>query len=121
VARSGLTQLLATDLSTILGRLRAAAPGADILLMLPYNGSILDFPSSNPVWAVYVLEMRAIAAAYHVRVVDGFVAFNLTGRICDLTFLCDPDLPDGHPNGAGYALLAQLFYRAAGYPRPVAS
>ena len=44
----------------------------------------------------------------------------MTGRTCTLTPLCDPnpDLRDNHPNDAGYALMAQLFFDATGYKTP---
>lgn len=117
VVRSGVGQAIAQNLSTILARLRAAAPEAEILLLLPPNGVILDFPDSNPLWAAFLIEMRAIAAARSVDVVDAFAAINLTHRECELTFLCT-DLEDSHPTDAGYALLGQMFYSVAGFPRP---
>ena len=77
---------------------------------------MVDFPGDNPLWAAFVLELRTIAAAQEVRVADAFAAITLSGRTCELTFACLPgDLADSHPNDAGYAVMAQLFYRAAGY------
>jgi lysophospholipase L1-like esterase len=67
-------------------------------------------------WTICLL--RTIAAAKHVRVADAFTAITLSGRTCELTFACLPgDLADFHPNDDGYAVMAQLFYRAAGYSR----
>ena len=102
------------QLATIHGRLRAAAPHARILLLLPHNAAVFALPHSNPLWGRFIVEMRAVATTRDVRVVDAFAAIALTGRECQLTFLCDAD-PDGHPNDAGYALLGHLFYGAAGY------
>jgi GDSL-like Lipase/Acylhydrolase family len=116
VARSGVFRTLRENLTVILGRLRAAAPTADILLLLPHNVTVVDFPGDNPLWAAFVLELRTIAAASEVRVADAFAAITLSGRTCELTFACLPgDLADSHPNDAGYAVMARLFYRAAGY------
>jgi lysophospholipase L1-like esterase len=116
VARSGVFRTIRTNLTVILGRLRAAAPTADILLLLPHNVTVVDFPGDNPLWAAFVLELRTIAAAHDVRVADAFTAITLSGRTCELTFACLPgDLADAHPNDAGYAVMARLFYRAAGY------
>jgi lysophospholipase L1-like esterase len=116
VARSGVFRTIRTNLTMILGRLRAAAPTADILLLLPHNVTVVDFPGDNPLWAAFVLELRTIAAAHDVRVADAFTAITLSGRTCELTFACLPgDLADAHPNDAGYAVMARLFYRAAGY------
>jgi lysophospholipase L1-like esterase len=116
VRRSGVFRTLRQNLTVILGRLRAAAPTADILLLLPHNVTVVDFPGDNPLWAAFVLELRTIAAARDVRVADAFAAITLSGRTCELTFACLPgDLADSHPNDAGYAVMARLFYRAAGY------
>jgi len=116
VARSGVFQTVRKNLTVILGRLRAAAPTADILLLLPHNVTVVDFPGDNPLWAAFVLELRTIAAAKNVRVADAFTAITLSGRTCELTFACLPgDLADSHPNDAGYAVMARLFFQAAGY------
>jgi GDSL-like Lipase/Acylhydrolase family len=118
VARSGVFRTLRENLTVILGGLRAAAPTADILLLLSHNVTVVDFPGDNPLWAAFVLELRAIAAAHEVRVADAFSAITLSGRTCELTFACLPgELADSHPNDAGYAVMARLFYRAAGYSR----
>jgi lysophospholipase L1-like esterase len=118
VARSGVFRTIRENLTVILGRLRAAAPTADILLLLSHNVTVVDFPGDNPLWAAFVLELRTIAAPKNVRVADAFTAITLSGRTCELTFECLPgDLADSHPNDAGYAVMARLFYRAAGYSR----
>jgi lysophospholipase L1-like esterase len=118
VAHSGVFQTIRRNLTRILGQLRAAAPTADILLLLPHNVTVVDFPGDNPLWAAFVLELRTVAAANHVRVADAFAAITLSGRTCELTFAClPPDLSDSHPNDAGYAVIARLFYDAAGYPQ----
>jgi GDSL-like Lipase/Acylhydrolase family len=114
VASSGLTERLLGELGEILSRLRAAAPDAEIILLLPFNFTSIDFPESNDVWGTYVELMRSIAAAHRVRVVDAFFAITLSGRECELTFLCDGD---GHPTDEGYRVLGDLFFDAADYAR----
>jgi lysophospholipase L1-like esterase len=118
VRHSSVFWTLRQNLTVILGRLRAAAPRADILLLLPHNVTVVEFPGDNPLWAAFVRELRAIAAAHDVRVANAFAAITLSGRTCELTFACLPgELADSHPNDAGYAVMARLFYRAAGYPQ----
>ena len=118
VARSGVFRTIRTKLDVILGTLREAAPTADIVLLLPHNITVVEFPDDNPLWAAFVLELRTTAAAYDVRVADAFTAVTLSGRTCELTFACLPeDLADSHPNDDGYAVMGQLFYQAAGYSR----
>lgn len=118
VARSGVFATLRANMTTILGQLRAAAPRADIVLLIPHNITIADFPNDNPLWAAFDLEMRTLAVANHARVADAFAGITLTGRTCELTFLClTGDEMDSHPTDAGYAVMAQLIFHAAGYDR----
>jgi hypothetical protein len=115
VANSGLANRLVGELGEILSRLRAAAPDAEIILLLPHNGASIDLPDSNDVWGTYVELMRSIAAAHRVRVVDAFSAITLSGRECELTFLCSTD--DAHPTDDGYSVLGHLFFEVADYAR----
>jgi hypothetical protein len=116
VARSGLAQQLLANMNTILSTLRSAAPNAELIWYLPHNGLSQDFPGSNEVWAPYIAELRAVAALHGVRVVDGFATIDLTGRQCQLTFVCTPD-DDSHPTDAGYALIGHLMFDVSGYER----
>lgn len=116
VADSGLAQRLSRDLGEILSTLRTAAPDTELIMYLPHNIDEVAFPGSNAVWATYVAEMRAIAAAHQVAVVDGFQAITVAGRTCELTFMCTADV-DPHLTDAGYALIGQLFFDASGYQR----
>jgi lysophospholipase L1-like esterase len=115
LANSGLAQRLSNNLGHILSALRGAAPNAEIIMYLPHNLLEVDVPGSDPAFGPYLDEMRAIAAAHRVRVVDGFAAITASGRSCELTNLCISD--DGHPNDAGYELLGHLFFDASGYER----
>jgi lysophospholipase L1-like esterase len=105
-----------TNMTVVYDQLRAAAPNADIIYLVPHNFTITDFPGSNPSWAALDLEMRALAAAHRVQVADAFAAITLAGRTCQLTFMClPPDQSDIHPNDAGYGVMAQLIFQAAHY------
>jgi hypothetical protein len=115
VAHSGVFATLRANTTTILGQLRAAAPTADIVLVIPHNVTIVDFPNDNPLWAAYDLEMRTLAVANHVHVADAFASITLTGRTCSLTPMCSSG--DQHPTDAGYALIAQQIFHAADYDR----
>jgi hypothetical protein len=107
MANTGLAERLSNNLGHILSALHAAAPDAEIIMYLPHNILEVDVPDSDPAFGPYLDEMRAIAAAHRVRVVDGFAAITASGRSCELTDLCISD--DGHPNDAGYELLGHLF------------
>jgi hypothetical protein len=112
VSRSGVFQTVRTNMTVIYDQLRAAAPDADIIYLVPHNFTITDFPCGNPSWAALDVEMRALAAAHRVKVADAFAAITLAGRTCELTFLClPPDQSDIHPNDAGYAVMAHLIFQ----------
>ena len=116
VARSGVFQKVRTNMTVMYNQLRAAAPDADIVYLVPHNITIIDFSGSNPSWSAFDLEMRALAVAHRVKVADAFAAITLAGRTCELTFMClPPDQSDSHPNDAGYAVMAQLIIQAAHY------
>ncbi len=114
---SALARHLNRGLSIILRRLRLAAPTAAIVLLLPFDGAVRDYPSDDPLWAGYLAQMRTVAAEASVKVADSYTAITVSGKTCDYTFLCDDTLPDLHPNDAGYALISNLIFHAAGYDR----
>jgi len=113
IITSGLSAHLTANLTTILSRLRAAAPTADVLLLLPRDADLLAYPKDDALWGGFVQDMRAVAQAQGVGVADSYTAITLAGRTCELTFLCASG--DAHPNDLGYGVIAQLFFQAAGY------
>jgi hypothetical protein len=108
VASSGLANRLATELGQILSRLRSAALDAEIILLLPPNGASINLPGSNDVWETYIEQMRSIAAAHRVRVVDAFSAITLSGRECELTFLCSMGATNTRPTTVIRSAAGQL-------------
>lgn len=115
----GILDGVALNLSQILTRLRAAAPDAEIILLQIYNPLELAFPGSN-VLAVSLNEVIGkVAAAYRARVANAFPPFNLAPQpatLCSLTLICTV-FGDIHASDAGYAVIADLMFRAAGYTR----
>jgi lysophospholipase L1-like esterase len=98
---------IATNLETILGRLRAVAPQAEIIVTGPWNSAIGTFPVTDPLYIQLDQAMKDVAAGARARFADLFPVFNPqgdieaeTGAICALTLLCAEG--DIHPSDAGY-------------------
>jgi lysophospholipase L1-like esterase len=115
VASSGLLQQLGQNLQHILTALRAAAPDAEIIVLVPFNALESIVPGSDRAWLAMNALITRIAAGHRARAADTFAAINGTGRVCDLTFICTDD--DIHPTDAGYAVMADVFFAASGYAR----
>lgn len=121
-----------TNLVTILTRLRAAAgPGVPIAGMNYFSPAVVIW-SENPVLAQLVVNatvqfnnvLEAVYFSAGSPVADVETAFSTTdftltpagiplnvARICQWTWMCTP-FRDGHPNEAGYAVIAQAFLQA---------
>jgi lysophospholipase L1-like esterase len=115
VASSGLLQQLGKNLQHILTALRAAAPDAEIIVLVPFNPLESIVPGSDRAWLAMNALITRIAAGHRARAADTFAAINGTGRVCELTFICTDD--DVHPTDAGYAVMADVFFAASGYAR----
>jgi lysophospholipase L1-like esterase len=106
-----------------IGRLRTAAPDAEIIAVALYNPyAVFDAATNaqtNGLTALINQGIEAVAAANRVRVANPFPAFNLTppqpARLCLLTFFCGNG--DIHPTDPGYQLIADLIWTASGYAR----
>jgi lysophospholipase L1-like esterase len=108
--------------STILERLRAAAPKAEIIVSGAWN------PEANALWKtepLYRSVDKAIgraAATSRARVANMWAAFNSgnraaqKARLCKVTYFCSKG-GDPHPTNAGYQAMADAFWAASGYPR----
>lgn len=110
---------LAANYGHILGRLRAAAPDAEIIAIALYNPyAVLDV-QTNPLTAIINQVIEAIAAASRVRVANPLQAFDFTppqpGTLCYLTLFCSAG--DIHPSDAGYQVIADLIWAASDYAR----
>ena len=110
------------NLSFVLGRLRAEAPDAEIVVTGMWSSFIGDFETADPLIMSVNTEIAAVAARHQARFADPFPVFNPQGdpdaelaAICALTRLCTDG--DSHPSDAGHAALAELVFDAAGYER----
>jgi lysophospholipase L1-like esterase len=108
------------NLSTILSKLRAAAPDAEIIVMTYYNPYALIDPSTNTGAEALNAAIAADATAAGGRVADAFTPFDLAAAepatLCALTLMCTP-LQDIHASDAGYMVIAQQFWSASDYSK----
>jgi lysophospholipase L1-like esterase len=116
----GILATIGQNLSHALGRLRAAAPDAEIVVLQLYNPLAVISQQTN-VLAIALNEViGGVAAAYRARVANAFPAFNLAppqpATLCALTLICTV-LQDIHASDAGYRVIADLMFEAAGYAR----
>lgn len=115
---AGVTATMAANLNEILGTLRTAAPGAEIIVMNVPDPFEFVFPLSLQLFAGYNQVLDAVVAAHNVRLVDAFAVlealypYQLT-TFCSLDAFCaDGDI---HPTDLGYSVLASYFFAASGY------
>lgn len=113
---------ITANLSTILGRLRDAAPNVEIIVLGPYNPFVGHFDVTDPLYGALDEAMSVVAAQSRVRFADVFGTFNPQGdveaeteAICTLTLVCSRG--DIHASDLGYEVIADLVWRASGYER----
>jgi len=114
---AGLARL-GSRLSTIVGRLRTAAPKAEIILTGAWNFDVEHRAVVDPLFRSIDAVIARAASAHRARVAKMYRVFAATGknpRVCALTFICSRD--DVHPNDAGYRAMADAFLAASGYGR----
>jgi lysophospholipase L1-like esterase len=115
VERSGLRDRLARGLDRILRMLNAAAPDAEIVLVVFYNPFSVSNPGTDRLWQRnYTAVEKDVARRNDVRVADVAEIVN-AGNVCQLTFLCASG--DSHPTDVGYRRIADQIFRVAGYQR----
>lgn len=106
------------NLSTILARIRAAAPYTEIIVLGIYNPLIVTIPGTDPIAAQFNAALAQTAAQYRARFADPLPVFNPPvneiATICNLTLMCTPER-DIHASDAGYQQLANLAFAASGY------
>lgn len=106
-------------LATIVGRLRAAAPKAEIILTGAWNFDVEKFKQTDPLFRSIDATIARVAAAEKARVAKMYPVINPVGnpkgRICALTFICSKG--DPHLTDAGYRAMAAAFLAASGYKR----
>ena len=107
--------------SSILRRLRAAAPSAKIIVTGAWNPEADQLEQVKPLYRSLDAAIARAAAASRARVANMLAAFNGTGsvrvqraRLCALTYACKGD---PHPTAAGNRVMADAFMAASGYAR----
>jgi lysophospholipase L1-like esterase len=122
-AKAGLARF-ASRLATIVGRLRAAGPKAEIILTGAWNFDVQHLAQTDPLFRSIDATIARVAAARKARVAKMYPAFSPSpvenparakARICALTFICSKG--DPHPTDAGYRAMAAAFLAASGYTR----
>lgn len=116
----GILAAVGENLSEVLGRLRSAAPDAEIILLQLYNPLFFITPTSDALALSLNAVIGNVAAAHRARVANAFPAFNQAPpqpqTLCGMTLMCTA-LPDIHASDLGYATIADLMFKAAGYTR----
>jgi lysophospholipase L1-like esterase len=112
----------ASRFTSILQRLRTAAPTAEIIVTGAWNPEADRLKPVEPLYRSLDAAIRRAATASRARVANMFAALNGRGnvkgqkaRLCSLTFFCSKG--DPHPTDAGYRAMADAFMTASGYPR----
>jgi lysophospholipase L1-like esterase len=109
-------------LTSILQRLRAAAPTTEIIVTGAWNVDPDRLAQLPPIYRSLDASIARAASASRARVAKALPVFNAPGsvraqraRLCTLTFICSKG--DPHPTDAGYRALADAFMTASGYTR----
>jgi lysophospholipase L1-like esterase len=108
-------------LTVILGRLRAAAPEAEIIVIGAWNGRIDLLAETDPLFQAANGTIAAAAAQERARFADVTPVFNPPGEAARITAICSLTLfrseGDGHPSDAGYRAIADLVFDVSDYAR----
>jgi lysophospholipase L1-like esterase len=109
-------------LKSILKRLRAAAPTAEIIVTGVWNPEVDQLKRAQPLYRSLDAAIARAAAPSRARVANTFAVFNprasvraQRARLCKLSFFCSKG--DPHPTDAGYRAMADAFIAASGYPQ----
>jgi lysophospholipase L1-like esterase len=111
----------ASRFDSILKRLRAAAPTAEIIVTGAWNPEADRLEQAEPLYRSLDAAISRAATASRARVADMFAVFNSgtigaqKARLCKITFFCTKG--DPHPTDAGYRAMADAFMAASGYQR----
>jgi len=116
----GVIASIVNNLALILGRLRAVAPDAEIIVTGSWDSNLNALEFADPLFQFLNQSMASMAALQRVRFADPFPVFNPQGNLalevqahCTMTLLCTQQ--DSHPSDAGYRTLADLVFQASGY------
>jgi lysophospholipase L1-like esterase len=109
-------------MTSILRRLRDAAPNAEIIVTGAWNVDPNQLGQLRPIYRSLDASIARAASGSRARVAKTLPLFNPPGslqtqkaRLCVLSFICSKG--DPHPTDAGYRALAQAFMTASGYGR----
>jgi lysophospholipase L1-like esterase len=120
-ALPGLLQSLLVNYSAILGRLRRAAPDAEIITLGYYNPFAIVDASTNTVVDFINQRVQQVSAANRATFANPFAQFNLVPpqpqTLCALSWVCLPPLHDIHPTDLGYQAIADIVWAVSGYTR----
>ena len=111
---------MTSRLGSILRKLRAAAPAAEIIATGAWNFEVDRLKQAAFFYRDLDKRIAEVAAGADARVADIRAVFNPPGsfaaqrsKLCSLTYLCS--LGDPHPKNAGYRVMADAFFAASGY------
>ena len=117
-----LVAQISSNLAMILGRLRTAAPDAEIIVTGSWDSFLGALEFADPLFQFLNASMAEATASARARFADPFPVFNPQGDLeaeiaaqCTMTLLCSEN--DSHPSDAGYAALADLVFDASAYAR----
>ena len=114
----GLIGHIQVNLQTILIKLRAAAPRAEIVVTGAWDSFIGAFAIGDPLFVALNGAMAETADSSHAKFADAFSVFNPTSDVntetkamCRLTLLCS--VGDSHPSDTGYQALADVVFETS--------
>jgi lysophospholipase L1-like esterase len=113
---------LVSNLDTVLRRLRATAPNAEIIVTGAWDSFVGNFAIADPLFIAMNAAIADAVARDGARFADVFPIFNPQGdeaaetaAICTLLLICIEG--DSHPSDAGYRAIANAVFDASGYAR----
>jgi lysophospholipase L1-like esterase len=112
----------ANRLGSILGRLRASAPGAEIIVTGAWNFDEEHPNLTTPLFRPLNEAMAREASRVKARFANPLPLFNIKrsvaiqrARLCVYTYICSK--ADPHPTDAGYRAYARAVIAASSYTR----
>jgi lysophospholipase L1-like esterase len=113
---------ISNNLATIVARLRAAAPNAEIFVTGGWDSFLDALEFADPLFQYLNASMASVADRQRARFADPFPVFNPQGSLeaeiqahCAMTLLCTQQ--DSHPSDLGYQALATLLFEVSDYGR----
>jgi lysophospholipase L1-like esterase len=107
---------IGSRLTSILRRLRALAPTAEIVVTGAWNPDPNQVTQLKPIYRSLDASIARAAIPSHARVAKMLPVFNPPrngqARLCAFTFICSKG--DPHPTDAGYRAMADAVLRASG-------